>query len=378
MVSKRSRASEISAALVRMTRAALVRMAAPARGHCENRLPPFVAWSEMTEDSRPSITVAIPVYQAERFIAETLESVLAQTHPPDEVIVVDDGSTDGTARELERFRERIRVIRQPNGGCAAAFNTAFREARCDFVAECGADDVWEPRKLERQIQALMRHPQIDVAFGLARLFGSAEGCWGMPADDASSGILEPRAFGRTMYLTNRVCPSTLLIRRSLYERLGPFAEREEMATEDYEYWMRALHAGAVFHYDPEVLVRYRRHDANASSDHLAMRQADLLVHRRYVDLAGSHSLVRRALAHDHFVLGRLLRDKGRTREARAEFATSLRHRPTPRALAWRLLLSVPERHHRALAGRAISLKRALDPRGSGTSVHRRTGARARP
>lgn len=332
----------------------------------------------MTEDSRPSITVAIPAYQAERFIAETLQSVLAQTHPPEEVIVVDDGSTDGTARELERFGERIRVIRQPNGGCAAAFNAAFREARGDFVAECGADDIWEPYKLARQIEALTRHPQIDVAFGLARLFGSAEGRWGMPAEDLSSGILQPRAFGRTMYLTNRVCPSTLLIRRSLYERLGPFAEREEMATEDYEYWMRALHAGAVFHYDPEALVRYRRHDANASSDHLAMRQADLLVHRRYADLAGSPALVRKALARDHFVLGRLLRDKGRAREARVELATSLRHSPTPRALAWMLLLLVPERHHRALAGRAISVERALRSRGAGMSVHRRAGARARP
>jgi glycosyltransferase involved in cell wall biosynthesis len=332
----------------------------------------------MTDNPRPSITVAIPAYQAERFIAETLQSILAQTHPPDEVIAVDDGSTDGTARELERFGDRIRVIRQPNGGCAAAFNMAFREARCDFVAECGADDVWEPYKLERQVQALTKHPEIDVAFGLARVFGSAEGRWGMPAEDPSIGIMDPRTFGRTMYRSNRVCPSTLLIRRSLYERLGPFAEREQIATEDYEYWMRALHAGAVFYYDSEALVRYRRHDANASSDHLAMRQADLFVHRRYADLAGSPALVRKALTRDHFVLGRLLRDKGRTREARAAFATSLRHRPTLRALAWGLLLAAPERHHRALAGRAISVKRALDSHGPGMSVHRRAGARARP
>jgi glycosyltransferase involved in cell wall biosynthesis len=330
----------------------------------------------MKHNLRPSITVAVPAYQAERFIAETLKSILAQTHPPDEVIVVDDGSTDGTAQELERFSERIRVIRQPNGGCAAAFNAAFRQASCDFVAECGADDIWEPHKLERQVEALTKHPQVDIVFSAARVFGSAQGCWGMPTnEDANVGILDPRRLGRTMYRSNPVCPSTLLIRRGLYEQLGPFAE--DIATEDYEYWMRALSRGAVFYYDPEMLVRYRRHDANASSNHLAMAQTDLLVHRLYADLAASRSLVRKVLARDYFVLGRLLRDEERIREARATFATSLRHRPTLRALAWMLLLAVPERHQ-TLVDRVISTKRALSPRGSSINPDRRAGARARP
>ena len=309
----------------------------------------------------PTITVAIPAYQAERFIAQTLESILAQTRPPEEVIVVDDGSTDGTARELARFGDRIRVIRRANGGCAAAFNTAFAEARGDYVAECGADDIWEPHKLERQLQALSAHPEIDIAFSAARVFGNREGRWGMPTAPApSAGIVAGGDFAATMYRANPVCPSTLLIRRALYGRLGPFAE--DIATEDYEYWMRALRAGAVFYYDPTMLVRYRRHDANASSNHLAMARTDLLVHTRYRDLAGSPALVREVLAHDHFVLGRILRNQGRSREARVEFATSLRHRPSARALVWALLMTLPERHHRTVVERAISVKRALTPR----------------
>lgn len=317
----------------------------------------------MKDRAEPSITVAIPAYQAERFIAETLESILAQTHAPDEIIVVDDGSTDGTARELERFGDRIRVIRRPNGGCAAAFNTAFRAARCDFVAECGADDIWEPYKLERQIEALTAHPEIDIAFGAARVFGTAEGCWGMPnSESLDAGILDRRGFGRTMYRLNPICPSTLLIRRSLYERLGAFAE--DIGTEDYEYWMRSLHGGAVFYYDPETLVRYRRHDANASSNHLSMREADLLVHRWYADEVEDPSLVREVLAGDYFALGRILRNQSRTREARTAFVASLRQRPTLRALAWALLVSVPERHHDMLVNRVISVKRALSPEAS--------------
>lgn len=311
----------------------------------------------------PSITVAIPAYQAERFIAETLESILAQTRAPDEIIVIDDGSTDGTVQELERFGDRIRIMRRPNGGCAAALNTAFRAASCDFVAECGADDIWEPHKLERQIAALRAHPQIDIAFSAARVFGARQGCWGMPdSESLDAGMLDRSSFARTMYRLNPICPSTLLIRRSLYGRLGPFAE--DIGTEDYEYWMRSLRGGAIFYYDPEMLVRYRRHDSNASSNHLSMRQADLLVHRWYADEVEDNALVREVLAGDYFALGRILRNQHRTREARTAFVASLRQRPTLRALAWALLVSVPERHHDRLANRVISVKRALRPEAS--------------
>lgn len=317
----------------------------------------------MQKPSALSITVAIPAYQAERFIAETLESILAQTHAPDEVLVVDDGSTDGTVRELERFGDAIRVIRQPNGGCASTFNTAFKAAHGEYVAECGADDIWEPHKLERQVAALRAHPEIDIAFSAARVFGARQGCWGMPDSPSMvAGILDRRSFARTMYTLNRICPSTLLIRRSLYQRLGAFAEH--IGTEDYEYWMRSLEGGAIFYYDPEMLVRYRRHDANASSNHLSMRQADLYVHRRYAREVEDPALVREVLAGDHFALGRILRNEGRAREARAAFVASLRQRLTPRALAWALLVSVPARHHDRLANRVISIKRALRPQAS--------------
>ena len=306
------------------------------------------------------MTVALTAYQAERFIGETLESILAQTRPPDEILVVNDGSTDGTARVLERFGDRIRVIEQPNAGCAAGFNTAFRAARCDYVAECGADDLWEPRKLERQLAALAEHPEVDVIFSAARVFGARQGCWGMPnTDELSAGVLPHAMLAPIMYRSNPVCPSTTLTRRSLYERLGPFIERDRIATEDYEYWMRALDAKAVFYYDPEMLVRYRRHDSNASSNHLAMREADLFVHERYAALAGSRTLMRRTLADDHFVLGRLLRDQRRLREARRSFLRSLRLRPSLRCLAWLPVVSLPPRQHDLFSERIISLRRSV-------------------
>jgi glycosyltransferase involved in cell wall biosynthesis len=313
----------------------------------------------MTDKSELTITVVVAAYQAEQFITETIESILGQTRAPDEVIVVDDESTDGTARELERFGERIRVIRKVNGGCAAAFNTGFRAAHGDFVAECGSDDIWEPDKLERQLAALESHPEVDIIFSAARLFGNQEGQWAMPPEDASVGVLDRRRFGLTLFRVNPICPSTTLIRRSLYERLAPFVERTQMATEDYDFWMRAQRAGATFYYDPAMLVRYRRHESNASSNHLAMKRADLFVHTRDVDLIDDRSLVNEVLARDNFVLGWLLQDQGDTSGARSAFLTSLRHRPSLRALAWVLVLSAPERHRLALGNRVIAVKRAL-------------------
>src|SRR3954469_16060750 len=117
----------------------------------------------------PSIAVVMPAYNAARWIDETLDSVLAQTRPADEVIVVDDGSSDDTA---ERARGHgVAVLSQANGGPPAAYNTGFDAARSEYVAMCPADDLWHPNKLEWQAQALTEHPGIDVLFGKARFFG---------------------------------------------------------------------------------------------------------------------------------------------------------------------------------------------------------------
>jgi hypothetical protein len=143
----------------------------------------------------------------------------------------------------------------------------------------------------------------------------------------------------------------------MFERLGPFAE--DLAAEDYDYWLRALGAGARFFYDPEVLVYFRQHQQNISSDKLAMHRAELLVHRRHADLLQRPALTRRTLARDHRHIGRELSDQDRPHEARAAFLSALRIWPTMRAVVWTLVLSAPARARRPLASRLVSLKRAI-------------------
>src|SRR5262249_4621066 len=98
------------------------------------------------------VSVVIPTYERRRWVCRAVESVLAQTRPADEILVVDDGSSDGTADELaRRFGARVRVLVQPNGGVAAARNAGVRAARHPLVAFLDSDDCWLPSKLERQL-----------------------------------------------------------------------------------------------------------------------------------------------------------------------------------------------------------------------------------
>jgi glycosyltransferase involved in cell wall biosynthesis len=312
-----------------------------------------------------SISAVVAAYNSERWIGDTVESILAQTRPPDEVVVVDDGSTDGTARELARFGDSIRVVSRENGGCPAAFNTAFAAARGDYLAMCGADDVWEPRKLEWQAEALARHPEIDIACGHARVFGIEQGSQPRPS---GTGLLNRDELTEHLYRGNTLCAPSVLIRRSLFERLGPFVERfrrgdvvERFNADDYEYWMRALRAGAQFFYDPRVLLSYRRHDSNITNDYLHMRRSTYAVHRGYADDIADKELVRDTLARDLFAIARDTVDAGQPREARAAFLAALRYRPMPRAFAWALVLSLPIGVREQMGAALVAVKRAALP-----------------
>jgi glycosyltransferase involved in cell wall biosynthesis len=284
----------------------------------------------------PTISVAMPAYEAARWIGETLESVLGQTSPPDEVVVVDDGSTDETAAIASRFGAPVRVVRQANGGAPAAYNRAFRESSGSYVAMCPADDLWAPDKLERQREALAAHPEIDVAFTGARFFGLEERDYPGPAQ---SGILAARPFFRDMYRSDLVPAPTAVVRRELFDRLGGF--REDLDGEDYEFWMRALDQGAVFFHDPRPLVRLRQHGGNLSAQAVSMWEMNLAIHELYAPSLGDERLARDTLALDLRTIGRARLGQGDVAGARDAYRASLARRRHAAALAWTAILSVP-------------------------------------
>ena len=301
----------------------------------------------------PTVTAVLPVYNGEQYVAEALEAILSQTRPPDEVVVVDDGSTDGTPEILRRFGSEIRVIEQANQGHVGAMNRLFTEARGDYVAKCDADDIWEADKLECQLEAVRANPEVDIVVTGATFFGMVEG---PRVSFPQAGVLDRRELSRRLYRRNFVCASSPLVRRALYGRLGPFDGA--LACEDYDFWLTAVAAGAVFFYDPRLLVRYRVHPGQVSQNELRMREGVYTVHRRYAGLAG-RALVRTAQADDLLEIARLIIDQERPRRARRLLMSSLRLRPTARALAWVLVLSTPDQLRRPLSERLVSVKRSL-------------------
>lgn len=298
--------------------------------------------------SSPRISVAMPAYQAEPWIGEALESVLDQSAPPDEVVVVDDGSTDATPDVARSFGEPVRVVRQQNTGPSGAYNRAFLESTSEYVAMCPADDLWEPRKLELQRAVLAEHPEVDVAFAGARFFGLEEREFEGPAGE---GVLNPRSFFSDMYRTDLVPTPSAVIRRDLWDRLGRF--REDLACEDYEFWLRALRERAVFYFDPRMLVRLRQHGGNFSSQALRMWEMNHRIHSEYAADLEDAQLADEVLARDLRTIGRCRLGLSRAKSARRAYSASLGHSRHPSAAAWVALLSLPGagRALDALAGR---------------------------
>ena len=185
----------------------------------------------------PALTsVVVPAYNAESTIGATLESIGRQTHRSMEVIVVDDGSTDDTARIVERFAARdgrVRLVRQGNGGVARARNAGFAESRGAYIAPIDADDLWHPRKLEMQLAALASAgPSVGFVY---TYFRRIDGEGHVLYDGERSGM-RGRAFLRHL-LSNPVCNgSALLVRREAWESAGGYSpelhERGAQGCED--------------------------------------------------------------------------------------------------------------------------------------------------
>ncbi len=229
------------------------------------------------------VSVIIPAFNAEKYVRETLDSVLAQTYPALEVIVVDDGSTDSTPSILSEYGERIRVIRQPNRGSAVARNVAVSAANGAWVAFIDADDLWRPEKLSRQMECCTRYP---VSHTDSVCFGEA-----MAGEVLRSSVTTPYA-GRVLpqlLVRNFISNSTVMMRRELYLQYGGLNESLH-GVEDWALWLRVC-ADHELGYLPEPVVRYRMHRMSKSMN----TRKRMLDHLQIIDEAFGPTGVGRAL-----------------------------------------------------------------------------------
>lgn len=213
----------------------------------------------------PAVSIIMPAYNVEPYIGDAIRSALAQTYTDFELIVVDDGSKDGTAevvKTLARQDGRIRLVQQANRGLAGARNSALRAARGEFFALLDSDDLWEPGFLAEQLAILEARPDVDIVSGNGwYLGGGKHGQLARPYPD-------PRAAPDLASIIGDEWSVFIMsvIRRHVYTAIGPFDE-EMRSNEDYDYWLRAALAGFTFIRNDRPLGHYRiRTDSLSASD----------------------------------------------------------------------------------------------------------------
>ena len=203
--------------------------------------------------ANPLISCIIPVFNGERYLGEALDSILAQTYRPIEIIVVDDGSTDGTGELVARYGDRIRYFRQNNEGAPTARNAGLSAARGAFVAFLDSDDLWHPDKLERQMARFEARPELDLCVTHLQRF------W-IPELETERQRFQNHRFAEVLpgYITQ-----TLLARRNVFDSVGNFNTSRRVG-DPMDWFLRAAEQGMVMELLPDLLVYQRMHESNLS------------------------------------------------------------------------------------------------------------------
>jgi glycosyltransferase involved in cell wall biosynthesis len=214
--------------------------------------------------SRPRISAVMSVYNGETYLAAAIDSVLSELGEGDEFIVVDDGSSDGTAGILARYAGRVRIITQDNRGMAAGINRAIADAAGEFIAFNDADDLWEPGRIASQMAAFEQDSALDAVFGMALQFVSPELSEELQRRYAPPVALMP---GATL--------ACVLVRMRLMQRLGPLDEAKRV-TSVYSWFAQLKSESVRTRMIDAVVLRRRLHELNWSRTNRQELRADTL------------------------------------------------------------------------------------------------------
>jgi glycosyltransferase involved in cell wall biosynthesis len=227
----------------------------------------------------PAVSVVIPCFNAAAFVAQAVDSVLAQRMNDVQIIVVNDGSSDEQElhRSLATYSEQVELIDQPHGGLSSARNRGIAAAHGSYLAFLDADDLWKPGLLRRQLE-LLHDSGADLVYCDAELFGEAVG----PGKTVMAQYPSIGAVTAASLLLREclVVMSTVVARTEAVRRVDGF-DQALAACEDLDLWMRMVIAGSRISYHREVLVRRRIHASNLSADGCLMANGVLEIIQRY-------------------------------------------------------------------------------------------------
>ena len=200
----------------------------------------------------PLISVIVPVYNGDRYLAEAIESVLVQDYHPIEIIVIDDGSTDRTRQVAESFQKHIHYIYQLNRGAANARNTGLKIANGELIAFLDADDTWESKKSNLQLDIFADNPSTEIVLGYLQRTHSTKSIDGNPVFENYDNPVMALSLGAAS------------IRRSVFDRVGLFDEELQYA-DDLDWFMRARELNISMKVHTDTVLFYRRHDRNMTN-----------------------------------------------------------------------------------------------------------------
>jgi glycosyltransferase involved in cell wall biosynthesis len=211
-----------------------------------------------------SVSVVIPAYNASRYLSQAIESVLAQTWPDFELIVIDDGSKDDTLEIAQRYAEqdaRVKVYTQPNKGFAETLHRGFELAANEWVFRMDADDRMRPNRIERQLAFLAEHPELAVASTLVRHIDSRNRVIGHD----NSRLVTHEAVQKLVSANELIGFShpAAVVRKSAVQAVGGY-RKEFWPSEDIDLWNRLVEKGYKILVQPEYLLDYRMHGTSAS------------------------------------------------------------------------------------------------------------------
>ena len=223
-----------------------------------------------------SVSVVIPTYNYGRFIKEAISSVLDQTRPPSEIIVVDDGSTDETAAVVGAFAEAVRYIRQDNAGVCAARNRGVSESTSELIAFLDADDTWEPTNLEKQVARFESDEEIGLVHCAMREFDGETGeTIRLYMEGGEEGVADNLLLWEGPVI---VGPGAVTVSRKAFDHVGGFDTRMKVG-EDWDFCYRVARLFKIG-FVAEPLVNYRSHNAAAHRNVENMERGMLMFYEK--------------------------------------------------------------------------------------------------
>jgi glycosyltransferase involved in cell wall biosynthesis len=283
----------------------------------------------------PRVSIIIPTYNCAQYLGRAIDSACAQTYKDYEILVVDDGSTDGTKDVATKYGRKLTYLYQQNQGVSAARNHAISKSSGELLAYLDADDMWYPEKLERQVAFLDAHQECGMVHSEMSVINEQDEILHIRFYEETTRSVPQGYCLRTLLLRCHIQPVTVLERRSSFDRAGVFDTRLPI-TQDYLHWIMIAADGQAVGYLAEPLGKYRWRTGSLIENRPRLMEdyvqlCDILLHEKGIGSTHGDECADILRARSYKVqreLAYLDRIQGRNESAKQRLVSLIKNRPS--------------------------------------------------